>query len=79
MNQQVQDKNSQIQKAIQDQIEFLILLEEFLGLITLIVPGFIWVGWGTMKRVDQTTDEDLAGLSPTQASEWAQACTDEVG
>lgn len=70
-----QSKNAEVQSAIQQQIQFLILLYELLGIVISIIPGFVWAGWGNGKRVDQTTEEDLEGLTPSQASSWANAVT----
>lgn len=74
---QAQIKNQQAQSAIQQQLEYLLLLYQLLGIVFNTVPGFVWIGWGTGKRVDETNEQDLAGLTPSQASAWANAVTVE--
>ena len=70
-----QIKNAQLQNAIQQQLEYLIILNELYEIIAGIIPGFVWTGWGTQKTVSQTTEQDLEGLNPGQASAWGNAVT----
>lgn len=72
---EAQDKNATIQNAIQQQIEYLIYVYQLLEIIAGIIPGFVWPGWGGSKTVEQTTEQDLEGLTPSQASAWANAVT----
>ena len=71
----IQEKNAQVQGYISQQIEYIIAILELLDLILGTIPGFIWPGWNSGKRVDQTTESDLEGLTPSQASAWANAVT----
>lgn len=71
----VQQKNQEIQNAISQEIAKQLALQ-LLAMIFAIIPGFVWIGWGGSKRVDQTEEGDFDALSLEDIKSWAGACTE---
>lgn len=75
--QEVQDKDREIDAAVDHAIAVTLAME-MLQLLLSIIPGWVWGGWVPPRSVQDTSQADIEGLTLSQIKAWSSAAAASV-